>query len=102
MGPLEVAARRASGGYEVEMRLPATSLLAQPPAGRLEEPFGFDVQIDEVRGRGFTVQAIIFEESQDGLILRQVLGSPNAILKSREDAMALSEDLAREWITENA
>ncbi len=61
----------------------------------------FDVQIEEVAGRGFTVQAIIFEECQDGLTLRHVVGSPSAILKSRDDARALSEDLAREWITEN-
>ncbi len=61
----------------------------------------FDVQIEEVAGRGFTVQAIIFEESRDGLMLRQVVGSPNAILKSRDDATALSENLAREWITEH-
>ncbi len=62
----------------------------------------FDVQIDEVAGRGFTVQAIIFEETVDGLALRQVVGSPNAVLKSRDEARALSEDLAREWIAENA
>jgi hypothetical protein len=62
----------------------------------------FDVQIEQVAGRGFTVQAIIFEDSGDGLALRQVVGSPNAILKSREDARALSEALAREWIAANA
>ena len=62
----------------------------------------FDVQIEEVRGRGFTVQAIVFEEARDGLMLRQVIGSPNAILKSRDDAKALSETLAKEWIAENS
>jgi len=51
-GPIEVVARRASGGYEVEMRLPVASLLPQAPAGRPEEPFGFDVQIDDLDAPG--------------------------------------------------
>lgn len=47
-GPVTTAARRVKGGYEIEMRLPLASVLPDGPKNRLEQPFGFEVQIDDI------------------------------------------------------
>ncbi len=61
----------------------------------------FELQAQEVRGHGFTAEAVILEACGDSLVIRQVIGSPHAALRTRDQAEELAARLAREWIEEH-
>ena len=53
MGPFDIAERRQSDGYTLEMRIPFTSLKGASMQ-RLIEPIGFDISIDDIDAIGST------------------------------------------------
>ncbi len=61
----------------------------------------FDLCVEEVPGAGFRVQAIIWGDDGDSLILHEVVGGMNVILETREVAEIVARSLAKKWIDEH-
>ena len=61
----------------------------------------FDLCVEEVPDAGFRVQAIIWGDEGDSLLLHEVVGGMNVILETREIAEIVARNLAKKWIDEN-
>ncbi len=61
----------------------------------------FDLCVEEVRDAGFRVQAIIWGDEGDSLVLLEVVGGMNVILETQEIAEIVARNLAKKWIDEN-
>ena len=61
----------------------------------------FDLCVEEVADAGFRVQAIIWGDEGDSLVLHEVVGGMNVILETREIAEIVARNLAKKWIDEN-
>ncbi len=61
----------------------------------------YDMQVRQVGESGFTAEAVILEDCGDSWLLREIVGSADALLDSRKAAEDLAGSLARDWIEKN-
>jgi hypothetical protein len=60
----------------------------------------YDLCIEPVPEGGFRVQAIIWEDEGDCLIMHEVVGGTNVVVDTRALAQIVARSLSRKWIDE--
>jgi hypothetical protein len=73
---------------------------AEASAGESYRGMFYDLCVEPVPEGGFRVQAIIWEDEGDCLIMHDVVGGTNVVVDTRALAQIVARSLSRKWIDE--